>query len=197
MSDEQCFSERLEEFYEEHSSSLFRFAVSQTRSEEDAQDVLQIAFMEALKSLADYERTNWKNWFFKRIKSRAQDKARRQSKSPVVLAGDIAGDEDNNLIADAPDAAPLPDELVKRADSAHRVRQALERMKNEQQRRVLELLYYEAAIYPTLKEVADAMGISLANAKKLHQRAKEALKFFLRDLAQEMNIQTDKPDHES
>jgi len=106
MSDEQCFSERLGEFYREHYSSLFRFAVSQTRTEGDAQDVLQIAFMEALISLADYESTNWKNWFFKRIKSRAQDKARRRFKSPVILAGDIAGDEDNNLIADAPDAAP-------------------------------------------------------------------------------------------
>ena len=106
MSDEQHFSERLGEFYEQHYSSLFRFAVSQTRSEGDAQDVLQIAFMEALKSLAGYDHNNWKNWFFRRIKSRAQDKARRRAKSPVDLAGDIARDEDTDLIANACDKAP-------------------------------------------------------------------------------------------
>jgi DNA-directed RNA polymerase specialized sigma24 family protein len=115
----------------------------------------------------------------------------------VVLANDISGVENVDVIANITDEAPLPNQIVERPDLAEQVRLALNRMKNELQRRVLEFVYLQAAAYPTLKEVAADMNISLDNAKKLHQRAKVALKASLRGLAQEMNIQTERANHES
>lgn len=200
MSDKENLRERFREFYQQNCQPLYRYAVSQVWSDDQAKDLLQDVLLEAWTLLCNdstKENYNWKNWIFGLIKHRAIDKWRRRSRCPVVLASDISTAENTDIVADAEDEAPLPDELVEHPDFAHHVQESLRRMKNEQQCRFLELLYFGENARPTLRDVATAMNISLDNAKQLHKRAKAALKASLRGLAQEMNIQTESPDHES
>jgi RNA polymerase sigma factor (sigma-70 family) len=200
MSDEQDFSERFREFYQQNCQRLLRYAASQASPYDSAEDLLQAVLLEAVTLLSkDHSKRNynWETWLFGLIKKRAIDAWRRRFRCPVVLASDIATAENSDIVADAEDEAPLPSEVVEHPDFAQHVQESLRRMKHEKQRRLLELLYFGENAHPTLSEVAAAMNITVDNAKQLHKRAKAVLKESLRVLAQEMNIQTERPDHES
>ena len=91
--------------------------------------------------------------------------------------------------------APLPNEAANRLDLANLLGAAIQRMKNANMSTLLELLYVDPS--PALQEVAEKMGITVANAKTLHKLAKDALKKTLLSLAKVMNIATETPHHES
>ena len=196
MSDPQRLRERFWEFFEQNSPQLLRFAGSHATPDYPAEDLLQDAFLCAWDRLDSARCDNWSAWLRCIIVCRRIDGSRRRRSSPVVLAGDITKGENADLIDSVAGETLSPSELAEHPDDAQLVQQALTRMKNAQQRRVLELLYFDAGNYPSLNEVAAAMNISHASAKKLHQRAKNALKQSLRQLAKEMNIPTERQNHE-
>jgi len=70
-------------------------------------------------------------------------------------------------------------------------------MEKEQERRCLELLYFDSANHPTLLEVAQALGINPVSISQLHKRAKASLKEKLRFIAPDIKSSTDTTDHES
>lgn len=196
MSDDQSLRERFWEFFEQNRACLLRFAGSQATSDYPAEDLLQDAFLHAWDRLDPARCDQWLAWLRIIIVYRRIDRHRRRDRAPVVLAGDIPTIENADLIASSACKTLSPYELAEQLGDAQLVRQALARMKNDPQRRVLELLYFDSGNYPTLKEVAAAMNISHDSAKKLHERAKDALKQSLHQLAGEMNIPTERPNHE-
>lgn len=91
-------------------------------------------------------------------------------------------------IQDAAADWPLPQEVIGKQELAEMIGQAINSIKNENQRRVIELIYSNAA--PTQAQIAGELGISLALVKKCHERGKAALKRSLTGIAQELNIDT-------
>jgi len=198
MSDTQRIRERFWRFFEQNHRDLLIFAGRHATADYPDQDLLGDAFLFAALRLDPAKCDKWLAWLHRIIFRLRVDWYRRRVRAPVALAGDIAKTENTDLIDNASGETLSPSELVEHSGDAEIVKQALARMQNEQQCRVLELVLDNFANYgePNLKKVAEDMNISPSNAKQLYQRAKKALKHSLCQLAKEMNILTERPNHE-
>jgi RNA polymerase sigma factor (sigma-70 family) len=197
MNDEQNLKIRFWEFFEQNYQKLFRIAGYCSTHDYPAEDLLQDAFLFAWPRL-DPAKCNWLAWLRRIMIRKRIDRYRSLAGAPVVLAGDMTTDEDSDLITSAVSNTASPLELAEELGDAKLVKQALACMQNDQQRRVLEcvLVNFTADGDPNLEKVADDMNISHSNAKQLYYRARKAIKHSLRELAQEMKIRTERPNHE-
>jgi RNA polymerase sigma factor (sigma-70 family) len=205
MNDEQLLRERFGVFIVQNLVGLMGWAkymcdLYPPPPAHSAEDLLHDVIVEASGKLDPVKgETGWKPWLIDLIRWRAIQLCKRGRRSPVILAGDVATAANSDIIANTACEEPSPAEFDDLRDMVRRVRLALAVMQNEQQCRVVELVLdnFAAGGKPNLKKVAEDMNISCCNAKQLFQRAKEALKHSLRQLAKEMNIPTERPNHES
>src|ERR1041384_2736364 len=138
----------LSRLYERHSGLLLGLAMRIVRDRREAEDLLHDVFLEAWRSAKDFDpkRGKVRTWLAIRMRSRALDlqKSARVSRN----TGDGGLDQ---LIDEAEGASP----------DHRRVRSALAEL-GQEQRRVLELAYFEGL---TCAEIAQRVAIPIGTVK--------------------------------
>ena len=145
-------------------SSLYQFAVSLTKSESDALDLVQQTFLtfgQRLDQIRDFSKI--KSWLFTTLRRHFLLKIRRYKKHPEV-----------QFLSEAHDF-PTEDPEVWKSLDARNVRDALLQV-DEKYRVVLELFYLNNLSY---REIVDALGIPIGTVMSRLSRGKAQLKSIL------------------
>jgi len=198
MNDEDRLRARFVTVYRQHEGALLARAFNAAGQGESPQDLFQTAMLEGWTwflrnpSAAD---DLLRSMLFDYIAWRAKDSGRRRKHDPLSYTERPPNEDDDPLGTLAHNSAP-PDEVASCNDCAVLISAALQRLDNAEMRTVMELRYSDPE--PTLREIAEKMGISEVNVKQLHHRAKEALEanHVFMSLAREMNISTAPQRHE-
>lgn len=144
--------------YQEHVTPVFRFLYSRVGNREDAEDLSSQVFLKAVRHL-DLARDAMtiRSWLFQLARTTLADYWREYYRAPKVslfLVGDIAGQEEEEQVAEPHIAAET-------------LRQVLELLPDHY-RLVLTLRFLEGL---SIKEAAAEMGITEGNVKVLQLRA--------------------------
>jgi RNA polymerase sigma-70 factor (ECF subfamily) len=139
-----------------HAAS-FGWALSCCRQrKDDAEDVLQTAYIKVLDGQAKFEgRSSFRTWFFGVIRHTASEQHRRRWLRDTLLTRWLAGQP----VWSSGSADPL-------------LRSALGRLP-ERQQQVLHLVYYQDL---TVEEAAEALGVSVGTARTHFDRGKRRLR---------------------
>ena len=163
----------FEELVNRHERRLYTLARRITANEQDAEDVTQEAFLSALEHLSDFrEESSFGTWLA-RIATHAALKIIRKRKGLPTESLDATA-EDGALphpeyIADWRES---PERLAQRNETARLIDDALEKL-DEGHRLVFLLRDVEGL---SVKETADALGLSEANVKVRLLRARLQLR---------------------
>jgi len=155
----------LLEVFDEHHAPLFRFAYRLTGSVADAEDIVQVCFLELLRPDCCYDpsRAPLRTWLFGVVRNQFL-KRLRQNAAPR---------------APGPDDAPSPEHDVLRVELEETVRRAVLALP-ENQREVLILAHYEQM---PLAEIAAILEIEVGAVKSRLQRARASLRETLAEYA--------------
>ena len=147
-------SSALEELYDRFTPLLYPVALRILRSAQDAEDVVQQAWLQAWKSAASYDprRGTVAAWLLTLTRSRALDRYRSLSSRRRA----------ETQVDPEPTAVPAePSASAAHVQMSERVRQALDTLQ-PQQRQVLEIAYFEGL---SQSEVAEKLGAPLGTVK--------------------------------
>ena len=147
-------------------SSLYQFAVGQTKSEADALDLVQqtfLAFGQRLDQIRDFSKI--KSWLFTTLRREFLLKIRRYKKYQEV-----------QFLPDLHDF-PVEDPEIWRSLDARSVREALLQV-DEKYRIALELFYLNNLSY---REIVDALGIPMGTVMSRLSRGRAQLRSILSD----------------
>jgi RNA polymerase sigma-70 factor, ECF subfamily len=151
---------------ERHSRGMFRLAYRMTSNEQDAEDVVQEAFLRAFRRLDQYDaRARFSSWLFRITANCAYDVLRvrkRRDEEPWPEAND--GSE---TPADFPSADPAPDRLMRSAEIRRRVGLAMSRM-SAQEKAAFVLRHFEGM---STAEIGAALELEASAAKQSVLRA--------------------------
>ena len=156
---------RFEEQISPHLRSAYNLARWVTRSHEDAEDVVQEAFLRAFSAL-DSLRGDARPWLLTIVRNTSLDWLKRNQK-PAAVGYDDA--------PDATEPSPDPEETLVIARDREKVRQALEQLPGEF-REALVLREMEGLSY---KEIASAAGVPLGTVMSRLSRGRDWLKRIL------------------
>ena len=146
---------------------VYRVAYSMTRHAQEAEEVVQEAFLDVLKALPRYQvdgPARFETWLYRVTANRCKMRWRRK-RLPTVKFEELAGNAE-----DAPD--PLerlpddrtdhnPEEAAQQAETRRRIWRAVGRL-SEAAREVVLLRYGQSFSY---QEIADALGLKLGTVK--------------------------------
>ncbi|MFI4921644.1 MAG: RNA polymerase sigma factor [Gammaproteobacteria bacterium] len=171
-------SQELNRFLADVERRAYRIAQMSLRSHEDAQDAVQDAMFQLVKSYATRPAAEWAPLFYRILQSRIRDCQRRRKVRNRVISffGGQRGDGDDELpdpIASAPDLATAePSEQVVQAEAMVALEKALEELPARQREafmlRILEGL--------DVAQTAQAMGCSEGSVKTHLSRAMHSLR---------------------
>ena len=167
---------------ERHSGALFRLAWRITRSEQDAEDVVQETFIKAHRALGSFEsRANFGTWLHKIAANGALDVARartRERRRRVEPGG--TGDENDgpDPIESAPGHLPAPDRELMADDVRRRVRAAMGLL-SERERAAFVLRHFEQR---SIDEIGKTLGMRENATKQSIFRAVRKLRLALEPL---------------
>ena len=143
--------------YERHVAEIYRYSYRQVGNREDAEDLTSQVFLQVVRSIGGYRpQGQFRAWVYGIAKNVIMDWWRRYYWTPTVALEKFLDLEP--LQADPPAANPVAEATVE---------QLLLGLP-ERYREVLTLRFLRGY---SLEEAAQAMGISLANAKVLQHRA--------------------------
>jgi RNA polymerase sigma factor (sigma-70 family) len=160
-----CF----EELVRRYTDPIYAFTLRMVGRPEDAADLTQEVFVQLLKSLPG-ARTDapLRPWIFVIARNKCLDHLKRRRALPF---SDVAGEDDGGEITVA-DTAPLPEELVERADLAEILQHAIALLP-ERYRTVVALRYSSDL---TFAEIGQVLGLPENTVKTHFQRAKALLR---------------------
>ena len=159
-----------------HSRSVFRLAYRMTRTEQDAEDVVQETFLRAFRQLHRYEsRSSFATWIYRIASNYALDLIRSKERRQEIALQPVNG---NGELYDVAAHAPLPDRLA----FSSQVRQGFDRaMKalSSQERVAFTLRHFEGY---SIEQIAATLEISETAAKNSVFRAVQKLRRSLEPL---------------
>jgi RNA polymerase sigma-70 factor (ECF subfamily) len=139
---------------------------------EDAADIVQEAFVRAFQALGSFDpNRSFGAWIARIAANLCIDHYRRRRLHLVSLDAPL-DQEPGERSRDLPDAAPLPDELVSRAESASRMDSLVQGLP-PRYRIVILLRYKEDLAY---EEIAEVLRLPLGTVKARLHRAHHLLK---------------------
>ena len=114
---------------ERHSRAVFRLAFRMTGNEQDAEDVVQDAFLRAYRNLGRFEdRARFGSWLHRIAANCAYDVLRARARRDEHDARRPEGEEDEDRLAQVPSGEPMPDRLVSSGEVRRKVGVAMARM---------------------------------------------------------------------
>lgn len=168
-------SEAFRALVERHSRSVFRLAFRMTGNEQDAEDVVQDAFLRAYKQLGRFEsRANFGTWLYRIVANCSVDLMRaKQSRH------DMSRSESIDAAVDVPSAeTPGPERLAQSAEIQRRVREALGAL-SPLERAAFTLRHHEGR---SIDEISRTLGLGTSAAKHSVFRAVKKLRIALAPL---------------
>jgi len=154
-----------------HEKKVYALCRRMCRDEDDALEAAQDAFLALWRGIGSYRAdAAFSTWLYRLVSNACLDLLRREKKR----TGDVSLDDEEARI-DAPDSAPLPEEVVERAEMMRMVREGLMALPDEY-RQVLVLRETEQLSYT---EIAAVTGLELGTVKSRINRARQALKNYL------------------
>jgi len=168
---------------ERHSRSAFRLAFRMTGSEQDAEDVVQEAFLRAYKQLGRFEsRANFGTWLYRivancsvdlmRAKLSRHDMSRSESLDETVETAEISAQ-----------GGAGPERLAESAEIQRRVRDALGAL-SPLERAAFTLRHYEGR---SIEEISATLGLGTSAAKHSVFRAVRKLRVALAPLRSQVS----------
>ena len=159
----------FERLFERHRSLVYRFAYQMTSRRDDAEDIVQEAFVRAYQNLHRYrDEAKFTTWLLRIVTNLCTDQARMTQRRTVLEQQEAVGALDWMTIGDV-------DDPVQNLEDARR-KQALGkalRALPEHHRSVIILRDIEEREYP---EIASILGCTIGGAKLRVLRARRALK---------------------
>ena len=163
----------FEELVRRYDRKLFRIAQHLTHNREDAEDVVQEAFLKAFQHLAQFrENSKFSTWLIRIALNQSLMKLRKlRTAREVSIDNDFQSEEDH-LPIDVADWAPNPEELYRAAELQEILRKALQEL-GPGLRMVFVLRDIEGF---SLEETTEALDLSLATVKARSWRARLQLR---------------------
>jgi RNA polymerase sigma-70 factor (ECF subfamily) len=168
--------ERFEALVVPHLSAAYTLARYLMRTDQDAEDIVQDAYLRALKHFAGFRgeaRTSARAWLLAIVRNTAYSSRRRHRPE------DGASEFDETLHSDAV-AADHPEAALLRRTAQDSVRHALDRLAPEF-REVIVLRELEGLSY---KEISDVAGVPVGTVMSRLSRARSRLQEALREEAE-------------
>jgi RNA polymerase sigma-70 factor, ECF subfamily len=156
-------SDAFRTLVERHSRAVFRLAFRMTGNEQDAEDVVQEAFLRAYKQIHRYEsRASFATWVYRIAANYSLDLIR--ARKPV--------DSDELLLGGLREEGAGPDRLFASAKMQESMDRALEEL-SQQERTAFMLRHFEGQ---SIDEISEALGIGNNAAKHSIFRAVQKLR---------------------
>jgi RNA polymerase sigma-70 factor, ECF subfamily len=157
-----------------HQPEIHRFFRRACRTDEDARDQCQLAFVRAYKSLESFEgRCSFRTWMFRIATNLSRnyyrDQGRRQE---VPLAAEEDPDGGGRMEREIPDAAPGSLERMEAGEMKQQLRDAVELLPPRQKTVVMLRIYHDM----TFAEIAETEQITTNNAKVSYCHAVKKLR---------------------
>jgi RNA polymerase sigma-70 factor (ECF subfamily) len=165
---------------ERHKKRIFFVAQRITRTQEDAEDVVQQSFQKAFTHLDTFEgRSAFSTWLTRIAITEALMFLRKNRGSREVLIDDLSGN-DETMRLEVPDASPDPEAVYSRLEQVQMLSEAM----NELSPGIREAMQLRDLDERSSEETARIMGISVAAVKgrmfhgrrKLRERLRRTVK---------------------
>jgi RNA polymerase sigma-70 factor, ECF subfamily len=160
---------------ERHSRSLFRLAYRMTGNEQDAEEVVQEAFLRAYRRLDKFElRANFGTWVY-RIAVNCSLDLMRKRKSEMEQRQQPSANEDEDrpaAIEMAESQLPTPDRLALSVELREQVKLAMATL-SAVERTAFVMRHYEGC---SIEEIGEVLGLNTGATKNSVFRAVEKLR---------------------
>lgn len=152
--------------YQENIREVYRFIYYKVGNREDAEDVTQDVFIAAFASLKTFRgESSFRNWCYEIAKHKIADLWREKYRMPTIDIEALLGLQTSAAPALSSEEVTLLEEHD--TMTIRQVASILDRLKGSYR----EVLEYRFLKNYSIKETAEAMGISVNNAKVLQHRA--------------------------
>lgn len=172
----------FEELVRQYDQAVLRLALHLTRTEQDAKDIYQEAFLKAYRNLGSFRfECSFYTWIYRIVTNLCLDHLRRKQvrkeDAPVVF--DEHGEEFSIIdqVADGRAGASPERELMRR-EMAKRIAGALTKL-SPRERMVFEMKHYQGL---KLRTIGEALNTTEETAKNTLFRATQKLRSALADL---------------
>lgn len=169
--------EQLVRLYEEN---VLRLTLSLVRSEEEARDLYQEAFLKIYRSLGRFRfESRFSTWVYRVVTNVCLDHLRRRSHRREVQAPETEG-KPGDFFQALPESRPglNPEQVLRGKEIARRLEQALGRL-SPRERMVFEMRHYQGL---KLRAIGELCGTSEETAKNCLFRATQKLRADLREI---------------
>lgn len=157
--------EAFEHVLKKYLKPIYNFLYRLTHDKTTAEDLAQVTFFKAWKSLRRFDQSkNFKVWLFTIAKNTAYDSFRKKKALPFSHYTDENG---NNKLENIIDGGSSPNDLLEKKDLAHQLFHLLEKIPLHY--RAILLLRYKQGF--SLKETAAILKKPYNTVKSRHQRA--------------------------
>jgi len=164
--------EAFRELYLAHHASLYRFALGETGSEDDAREVVQETFVRAWGALGSFRgESSLLHWLFRIARNLIIDRARARHRRGEVSLDAPVGQDGATLGERISSKKAGPAEAAERAEDLVRFRAAVAGL-SEDHRSVFLLREWEGLPY---EGIAVRLGINVGTVRSRLARAREAL----------------------
>ena len=165
---------------ERHSRSVFRLAYRLTGHEQDAEDVVQEAFLKAFREIRRFEaRSSFATWLYRIAVNCSHDLRRQRPRAGTRPSLD---DPDGGVLADLADTSPAADPLRELASRRidERVHAAMSGL-SAQERSAFVMRHFEGL---SIEEIGRVLGLRTSAAKHSIFRAVHKLRRALEPVAE-------------
>jgi len=161
---------------ERHSRNVYRLAYRMTGNQQDAEEVVQEAFLRAYQKLSQFaSRANFGTWVYRIAANYAIDRMRQKKSEDSNRALPARETEDGmemDLMSTVPDAAPSPERLAQSGQLAAEMRRALREL-TPAERTAFVMRHWGGS---GIEEIADALHSSASAAKNTVFRSVQKLR---------------------
>ena len=172
----------FEELVRQYDQPVLRLALNLTRSEQDAQDIFQEAFLKAYRNLGSFRfECSFYTWVYRIVTNLCLDHLRKKQvrKEEAPVAVDKQGVEYDRLERQADDrAGSNPEHDLMRRELGHKIGRALERL-TPRERMVFELKHYQGL---KLRTIGEMLNTTEDTAKNTLFRATQKLRATLGEM---------------
>jgi RNA polymerase sigma-70 factor, ECF subfamily len=175
--DEEAFRPLVERY----SQRLFRLAFRMTRSESEAEELVQETFLRAYRNLARFEaRSNFGTWLYRICANCSLDQLRKRRNSPDFQELD---DPEGSLSAnDLANPSPSPERMLLSAEIRNQMEKAIGQL-TPTERTAFALRHHEGL---SIEEISRVLGLRISATKNAVFRGVQKLRRALAPFAEQM-----------
>jgi len=174
------YRDDFEDAVSRYSPTLFRVALRRLRNVEDAEDAVQDALLSAHKHIGQFEgRSQLSTWLTTIVSNVALMKLRRYSRYEMLSLDQEHENDGTTFASELRDVRPNPETICGQSEMDETLRRALDQL-SPKQRSAIQMCELDGY---SVREAANALGISINTLKSRVSRARGNLGVLLRDVS--------------